>query len=471
MVRLTAIELIEGYRARSLSPVEVVDALAERIERDNGTLGAFAALCLDRARREAAEAESDYRRGGPAGPLAGVPIGIKDLFDTAGVPTQYGSPMFAGHVPTLDAEAVRRARTAGAIMIGKTQTHEFAWGITSVNELVGTSRNPWSLDRVSGGSSGGSAVALATGMVPLALGTDTGGSIRIPSNFCGTVGLKPTFGRISADGVFPLAHSLDHVGPMARTPADAALLLGALLTDAFGERAPADAVAAGALEHCRVGECPDLSAVRPTQEIEAAFRAAAGVLVRLGAELVEVALPEAEGAFQNFGVLQRSEALHTHVQAGLFPSRRDEYGHDVRTRLELAQNMTLAEYVAATAWREKLRSSFARLFDQVDLLVTPTSAGPPAPIGAEQIEHLGERMDFRDLVMGYTVPQDLIGLPACTVRAGFDAIGVPTAVQLTGPPRSEWRVLSAAQALYDATPEVQRHWPSAADQTPPARRT
>ncbi|MFL5862330.1 MAG: amidase, partial [Solirubrobacteraceae bacterium] len=337
-----------------------------------------------------------------------------------------------------------------------------------VNELVGSSRNPWSLDRVSGGSSGGSAVALATGMVPLALGTDTGGSIRIPSNFCGTVGLKPTFGRISADGIFPLAHSLDHAGPMARTPADAALLLGVLLADQYGESEP-DAVAAGALENRRIGVCTDLHAVPPTPEIEAAFRAATGALVRLGAELVTVALPEAVGAYQNFGVLQRAEALHTHVLAGLFPSRRDEYGHDVRARLELAQTMTLAEYAAAIAWREKLRSGFARVFDQVDLLVTPVSAGPPAPIGEEQIEHLGERIDFRDLVMGYTVPQDLIGLPACTVRAGFDAIGIPTAVQLTGPPRSEWRVLSAAQALYDATPGVQRHWPPAADQTPATR--
>lgn len=469
VARLTAIELIEGYRAGSLSPVEVVDALAEHIERDNGTVGAFTALCRDRARQEAAQAESDYRRGEPAGPLAGVPIGVKDLFDTAGVPTQYGSPMFAGHAPTADAEAVRRARAAGAIVIGKTQTHEFAWGITSVNELVGTSRNPWSLDRVAGGSSGGSAVALATGMVPLALGTDTGGSIRIPSNFCGTVGLKPTFGRISADGVFPLAPSLDHVGPMARTPADAALLLGVLLADQFGERAPAEGAATGALKNCRIGVCPDLHAVPPTQEIDAAFRAATGALVRLGAELVEVALPEAAGAYENFGVLQRAEALHTHVQAGLFPSRRDEYGHDVRTRLELAQATTFAEYEAGTAWREKLRSGFARVFDQVDLLVTPVSAGPPAPIGEEQIEHLGERMEFRDLVMGYTVPQDLVGLPACTVRAGFDAIGVPTAVQLTGPPRSERRVMSAAEVLYDATPEVQRHWPSAVDETPAAR--
>ncbi|MFL5862166.1 MAG: amidase, partial [Solirubrobacteraceae bacterium] len=330
LVRLTAIQLIEGYRARALSPVEVVDALAERIERDNAVVCAFTVLCLDRARREAAQAESDYRRGQPAGPLAGVPIGVKDLFDTAEVPTQYGSPMFAGHVPMVDAESVRRARGAGAIMLGKTQTHEFAWGITSVNELVGSSRNPWSLDRVSGGSSGGSAVALATGMVPLALGTDTGGSIRIPSNFCGTVGLKPTFGRISADGIFPLAHSLDHAGPMARTPADAALLLGVLLADQYGDCAPAGAVAAGALENRRIGVCPDLHAVPPTQEIEAAFRAATGALVRLGAELVAVALPEAVGAYQNFGVLQRAEALHTHVLAGLFPSRRDEYGNDVR---------------------------------------------------------------------------------------------------------------------------------------------
>jgi aspartyl-tRNA(Asn)/glutamyl-tRNA(Gln) amidotransferase subunit A len=233
-VRLSAKQLLEGYRERRFSPVEVVDALAGRIEELDPGLGAFTTLCLERASDEARAVEQQYARGEPAGRLAGVPFGVKDLFDSEGVRTTYGSPMFADHVPTADAEAVRRARAAGAILIGKTQTHEFAWGITSVNFLMGSSRNPWNQQLMSGGSSGGSAVALAAELVPLALGSDTGGSIRVPSGFCGTVGLKPTYGRISSAGVFPLARSLDHPGPMARTP-DVALLFSAI-ADPSGSR-------------------------------------------------------------------------------------------------------------------------------------------------------------------------------------------------------------------------------------------
>lgn len=174
-------------------------------------------------------------------------------------------------------------------------------------------------------------------------------------------------------------------------------------------------------------------------------------------------LPEAADVYQTFGVIQRCEALFTHTEAGLYPARRAEYGQDVLGRLELAETMTLEDYLRGAGRREQLRAGFHRLFDEVDLLLTPVSAGPPALIGEEQVEHLGEEIEFRELVMSYTVPQDLTGLPTCTVRAGFDALGIPTAVQLTGPPWSEWRVLSAAQALFDATPEVQAPWPGAAD--------
>jgi aspartyl-tRNA(Asn)/glutamyl-tRNA(Gln) amidotransferase subunit A len=466
-VRLTAGQLLEGYRARAISPREVIDGLAARIEERNPTLGAFWTLCLDRAREEAAVAQSAYRRGESARPLEGLPIAVKDLFDTDSVRTTYGSPMFSEHVPAQDAAAVRRARQAGAILIGKTQTHEFAWGISSVNELMGTSRNPWALDRVSGGSSGGSAVALASHLAPLALGSDTGGSIRVPSNFCGTVGLKPTYGRVSAAGVFPLARSLDHPGAMARTPADAALLFAAIAGGGPGHRNQVNALLSGAagdgLRGARVGLCPDLQLVPLAAEIERAVQAAGSAVQRLGGELVEVRLPEAADVYQTFAVIQRCEALFTHTEAGLYPARRAEYGQDVLGRLELAETMTLEDYLRGAGRREQLRAGFHRLFDEVDLLLTPVSAGPPALVGEEQVEHLGEEIEFRELVMSYTVPQDLTGLPTCTVRAGFDALGIPTAVQLTGPPWSEWRVLSAAQALFDATPEVQAPWPEAAD--------
>jgi aspartyl-tRNA(Asn)/glutamyl-tRNA(Gln) amidotransferase subunit A len=453
---LSAAELVDAYRARKLSPVEVVEALAERIERFDSELGAFTTLCLERARAEAVAAEAAYREGGDSRPLEGVPFGVKDLFDTAEVRTTYGSPMFSDHIPERDAEAVRRARAAGAILLGKTQTHEFAWGITSVNELMGTTHNPWATDRISGGSSGGSAVALAAGFVPLALGSDTGGSIRVPSSFCGTVGLKPTYGRVSLEGIFPLASSLDHPGPMARNPADAALLFGALV----GEQSPV--TADDGLRGVRVGLCPDMHLTPLSPEIEAAYRAAADAAAGAGAEMVEVPLPEAAGAYQAFGAVQRCEALRTHTEAGLWPARRAEYGADVLGRLEMAENTTLSDYLNGITWRERLRAGLNRVFSQVHLLLTPVTAGPPSPIGEERVMHLGQEIEFRELVMSYTVPQDLTGLPACTVRAGFDELGVPTAVQFTGPPWSEWRVLAAAHALYDATADVQARRPDLA---------
>lgn len=468
VARLSAGQLLEAYRARIVSPVEVIDALAARIDELNPVLGAFTTLCLERARAEAALAEASYRRGEVGGKLTGVPIGVKDLYDSAAVRTTYGSQMFADHVPGADAAAVRRAREAGAILIGKTQTHEFAWGITSVNALMGTSRNPWNLQRISGGSSGGSAVALAAQLVPLALGSDTGGSIRVPSCFCGTVGLKPTHGRITAAGLFPLAPSLDHPGTMARTPADAALLMQAVAgldsadpATAGSPRAEPPPDAGEGLAGMRVGLCPDLHPVRLAPDIQDAFEAAVSAAEMLGAQLVETRLPEADRAYETFGVIQRAEALFTHTRAGLFPARRDEYGEDVRARLELATTVTLPDYLAASAERERLRAGFHRVFREVDLLLTPVSAGSPSLIGQERVSHHGEEIEFRQLVMSYTVPQDLAGLPACTVRAGFDELGIPTAIQFTGPPWSEPRVLGAAQALFEGTDEVQARWPQA----------
>jgi aspartyl-tRNA(Asn)/glutamyl-tRNA(Gln) amidotransferase subunit A len=466
-VHLSAVELLDAYRRLELSPAEVVDELAARIELLDPLLGAFTTLCLERARAEAAAAEAAYQREEVDRPLLGVPIGVKDLFDSAGVRTTYGSPMFAEHVPDVDAAAVRRAREAGAILVGKTQTHEFAWGITSVNLLMGTSRNPWAPDRMSGGSSGGSAVALAAHLVPLALGSDTGGSIRVPSAFCGTVGLKPTYGRISAAGALPLARSLDHPGPMARTPADARLLLAVLAgldpdDPATEDRPLGDEVVGAGVEGLQIGLCPDLHLVQPAEDVQEAFDGAVRALDDLGAELVQVELPEAELAYPTFVTVQRAEALFTHRHAGLYPARREEYGDDVRGRLEAAEGVELEEYVSASADRQRLRAGFARVFRQVDLLITPVAAGSPLPIGEERLVHLGRQLEFRELVMSYTVPQDLTGLPACTVRAGFDALGIPVGIQLTGPPWSEARVLRAAQALCSATPHVQERWPEPA---------
>ena len=358
-------ELLQEFGARRVSPVDVVDAISARIDAIDSAVGGFTALSLDRARGEAREAEAAWSRG-EARALEGIPFGVKDLFDTDAVRTAYGSPMFASHIPTRDAEAVRRARAAGAVLVGKTQTHEFAWGITSVNELMGTARNPWDRDRVSGGSSGGSAVVLAAGEVPLALGSDTGGSIRVPASFCGVVGLKPTYGRISGAGAWPLARSLDHPGPMARTPADAALFLEAIAGVDPADPATDD-VALGdvhgelhrGLAGLVVGLCPDLHLVPLSPGTQTVFDATLATLEAHGARLETVSLPEAELSYPTFGVIQRAEALDTHRRAGLYPARRDEYGADVLGRLDAAAAVTLEDYLAASADRERVRSGFA----------------------------------------------------------------------------------------------------------------
>jgi aspartyl-tRNA(Asn)/glutamyl-tRNA(Gln) amidotransferase subunit A len=416
----TAVELRAAFAARELSPVEIVDAAAERAE-----LGAFVTLTLERAREEAKRAEQAYADG-TARPLEGLTLAVKDLFDTEGVETTYGSRIYKGHVPQADAHAVKRARDAGAIVVGKTLTHEFAWGITSNNPHFPPCCNPWDAERIPGGSSGGSAVALATGAAALALGTDTGGSIRIPAAFCGVSGLKPTYNRIAPTGVFPLARSLDHAGPMARTPEDVRLFFEALTGGrAHGEPAT------------RVAVCPDLHLHPLTPGIQRAFEHAASTL-----NAFEVSFEEAERIYPAFVPIQSVEAALAH--AATFPARRDEYGPDVAARIERARTVTLEEYAEATATRERIRAGFARVFAAAEVLLTPIHALPP------ELRGVGAQ-SFRDAVLPYTVPQDLAGLPSAAVPVGFDELGLPVGVQLTGPAHGEGRVLATAEALFSAT--------------------
>ena len=395
---LSALELVAGYAKRDFTPIEVIDAVAERIEALDPLLGAFTTTCLDRAREEAAALQPNDDR-----PLAGVPFAAKDLFDSAGVRTTYGSAQFADHVPERDAAAIATVRSAGAILIGKTQTHEFAWGITSVNEQTGSARNPWSPSRITGGSSGGNGAALAARMVPLAIGSDTGGSIRIPAVFCGVTGLKPTYGRIDLTGAWPLAPSLDHAGPMARTVEDLELLYSVMTGTAGPVPDSTDPV--------YVDDQADLSWM--------------------------------DGAFDVFAVIQAVEAARVHTAAGLFPDRADEYGADVRHRLERAVEVDPATYVDATRQREELRGRFALVLGGGKLLVTPVATVPP-PAAADTHE-------LRDTVMPHTTPQNLAGLPSCAVRTGLDENGLPVGVQITGAAGQDAAVLRAARAMHDAS--------------------
>jgi aspartyl-tRNA(Asn)/glutamyl-tRNA(Gln) amidotransferase subunit A len=450
---LSSGELEAGFRNRAFSPVEVMESIATHISEVEPTLKAFITLSLEEARAQAKAAENAYRNES-ARPLEGIPVGVKDIFDTEGMRTTYGSRIFASHVPRRDAVAVQLVRAAGGIIVGKTATHEFAWGATSYNAYFESGRNPWALDRVSGGSSGGSAVALASHEVALALGSDTGGSVRIPAAFCGVVGFKPTAGLVSTTGVFPLAPSLDHAGVLARTPRDAASLLSVV--------AQRPVVLDPNVSGLAVGLSSNLGVPDRTPAVQQAFENAASALVGLGTSIHEVPLPEAESASSTFAVIQRLEALREHRTRGLWPARRDDYGPDVRCRFEASESLTIDDYLAAADARERLRGQVLRAFSDVDLLMSPVAAVPPVPLGEEDVEHFGKARSFRDLVIPFTAPHNLTGFPACVIRAGFDELDIPIGVQLVGRPGADATVLSLAQAFFDATPEVQARWPCVA---------
>ena len=364
LLELSARDLLARYASGEASPVDAVDEVAARTSAVDGRLGAFTTLCLERARSEARASEQAYRRGDPQGALAGVPLGVKDLFDSEGVRTTYGSPMCADHVPAADAEALRRARAAGAILVGKTQTHEWAWGISSVNELMGTSHNPWALDRISGGSSGGSAVALASHQVTLALGSDTGGSIRVPSALCGTVGFKPTYGRVSTAGIWPLARTLDHPGSMARTPADAALLLEVIAGWDPADPATADvplgdldAALAQGLEGRVVGICPDMHLMPLTPAAQRAFDAAVAAASACGGAHRGGAHPGGERRLRR---VRRHAAgrgpAHARRGRALPGARRRVRAPTCAAGSRLAASEGIRDYLRAAAERARMRA-------------------------------------------------------------------------------------------------------------------
>jgi aspartyl-tRNA(Asn)/glutamyl-tRNA(Gln) amidotransferase subunit A len=288
----------------------------------------------------------------------------------------------------------------------------------------------------------------------------------VPSALCGTVGFKPTYGCVSTAGIWPLARTLDHPGPMARTPADAALLLEVIAgwdpADPATEDIPLGSLGAAlakGLEGRVVGICPDLHVVPLAPAVQGAFDASVAAAAACGARMAEVRIPEARDCYRVFGLTQRAEALFTHVEAGLYPARAAEYGADVRGRLETASRESTGDYLRAAAERTRIRAAFARAFREVDLLLTPVGAGTAASIGSDVVEHLGSSIEFRELVMTYTTPQDLIGLPACAFRAGFDGFGMPVGVQFSGAPWEDAKVLGAAHAVFEATPAVQNAWP------------
>lgn len=459
--------LQSAFAARTLTPDEVVAACLTRIEALDGAVGAFRQVAAERATSEAAERTAQLGRGETQGPLHGIPVAIKELFDVEGLSGCYGSEVFADRISPSDAEIVRRLRAVGAVVMGVTRSHELGWGITTQHATLGSTGNPWALDRVPGGSSGGSAAALATGMVPVAVGSDTGGSIRIPAGFCGAAGIKPTYGRIPKRGGVALAPSLDHPGVMARSVPDLAdgyLAMAGhdpLDPSTFAVPAPHVGDLAEGAHGMRVGLAPDLH-LRPLRDDYAElFERVVRVLEGAGAELVEVPIAGADRIRAAFGAIQMAEALHYHSTIlGTYPERAGQYGGDVRGRLQMATEVTISDYLDARTTAQLVGRAFEEAFARVDVILTPVSAGGPSSVSdPDEVSHRGSSLPFRDLVMDYTVPQDLIGLPAVVVRSGYDHDGIPVGVQLTARRYDEATALRAGAGL-EAALGLAFPWPA-----------
>ena len=433
----TIAEIGKLYRRRKLSPVELTRLLLDRIARLNPRLNAWLALNPELALKHAAAAEaalcSQSRRKSTVdlGPLHGIPISLKDNLYTAILRTTGGSGFLRDFLPLQDAAVVTSLKNAGAILLGKTNLHEFAYGVTSNNPHFGPVRNPWDLDRIPGGSSGGSAAALAAGLCYGSIGTDTGGSIRIPASLCGIVGLKPGLGRVSAEGAIPLSTTLDFVGPMARTVADTALLFEAIAIPERVKRRPRAARG----QHFRLGIPKHFFLDVISPEIQHAFESSLVTLKKLGAKLKEVSLPYLKETEHAGNQIAWAEATHYHRQAGWYPLHAADYGEDVRSRLEMGEKVSALDYLRALDLREKFIAGFhlALLENEVDALVTPTTPIAAPLIGEENISIAGKDHSTRALLLRLNRPANLGGIPAISVPCGLTPAGLPAGLQfLTG---------------------------------------
>lgn len=448
-------ELAPLLRDRQISPVELTESYLRRIEALDGKLNAFVTVTADQALAEARRCEAEIGRGDYYGPLHGIPLAHKDLFDTAGVRTTASSKIYADRVPTADAAVVAQLRQAGAIVLGKTNLHEFAYGVTTESSHFGPTHNPWKLGRVPGGSSGGSAAAVAAGLCPVATGTDTGCSVRIPAALCGIVGLKPTYGRVSCRGVLPLSWSMDHVGPLSRTVYGAAVLLAAMAgydpDDPGSANVPVPDYLAGLADRIsgvRIGLDPQWALTGIPEVVRTALQGALATLQALGAEIVEVTVPGIEQGNEAALIMQLAEATAVHEE--YLRTRPDDYAPDVRARLENGVPVRGVDYARARRSGERVRRGLEDLLQRVDLLATP--CGIPAPeLGQRYVEINGETIPVIGALTRYTRLFNLTGLPGIVVPCGFSDEGLPIGFQLVGRAWDEMTLLRVAQAYETAT--------------------
>jgi aspartyl-tRNA(Asn)/glutamyl-tRNA(Gln) amidotransferase subunit A len=448
---MTLAKVADEIGSGTLSPVELVQLFLQQIAKQNPAINAFITVAEKEAQRDATEAEKVIRSGKYLGPLHGIPIAVKDIFETAGIRTTGGSKILANYVPITNAAVVRKLREQGAVIIGKTNLHEWAVGATNINPHFGATRNPWDVNRVPGGSSGGSAAALAAGMCLGALGTDTGGSIRIPASSSGVVGLKPTRGLVSLTGVMPFSWSLDHAGPMALNVQDCAILLDAICgydpKDPESVPRPVaekyqDAIH-NPVDELRIAVPKEYFFESVPEEITHAVHDAVKILEKSGAHASEVPYPDVEEDERVGSLIRLTEGATVHYHD--LVERKTEIGSDVVERLERGSRVSVREYALAKrmqAEKVRLRASF---FEEFDLLVTPTlPIEPPTIQGTDSAQVAAQLTKF-------TSPFNLAGLPAISIPCGFSRNGLPIGLQLVAGHWKESNLLSAAHFHEQAT--------------------
>lgn len=442
--------------ARELSPVDLVRAHLDRIADTDARLNSFITLLADSALAAARAAERAVQAGHYRGPLHGIPIGLKDLYYTKGIPTTIGSKIMRDFVPDYDAAVTERFAAAGAILLGKLQMHEFALGVTSENPHHGPARNPWDTSRVTGGSSGGSGSAVAAGQCMAALGSDTGGSIRIPAALCGIAGLKPTFGRVSRHGVFPLSHSLDTVGPMARCVSDLALVMNVIA--GYDPRDPScanrpyedfAALLGQDIAGLRIGVPQEHFYDVIDPEVTTAVQDAAAVLQVLGADVEECSIPALNDSLAISGAILLPEAGEVHRENLIL--RASDIGDDVRARLEDGALTPAIAYIKAQRARAEYNRRIAEAMRKYDILLAPAAAIGAPKIDDDMVDVNGVSVSKLALLSRLTRPFNIGGVPSASVPCGFTSEALPIGLQLAGRPFEDARVLQVAHAYEQAT--------------------
>lgn len=439
-------------KKRKISPVEVTRKLLERIDALNPKLNAYITVLHEKAMENALQAEREIAAGNWKGPIHGIPIGLKDLIYTKDIKTTMGSEIFKDHIPDYDAAVVEKLKQSGAVIIGKLNTHQFAYGATGDRSFFGAVKNPYNVSKISGGSSSGSGASVAASLCFAAIGTDTGGSIRIPSSCCGIVGMKPTFGSVSKYGVFPLSWTLDHVGPVTRTVQDNAVLLNAL--SGYDERDPYSIKANDedftrllhqGIKGSVIGIPSSFYFENLDSEVEKQVRQAVEVFKGLGAEIRLIEIPQMRQISIAHEITIKSEAYAVHEE--LLRNHPQQYDEEVKARLLTGLTTKAYEYVQAQQMKQLAIKEFNNVLKEVEIILTPVLPILPPDIGQREVNIHGYREHVQAALTRFTRPANLIGFPSLSIPCGFSTSGLPIGLQLIGRPYDEANLYRFAYAF------------------------